>query len=439
MKQSLLQKLNLRIERILSYPGCDQKTLILNKNLWITCVVGLIYTTLLILISYLINPGYKILISYGLALIATMLFFLIAGFFFKRSIKLLAFINQCLFIIVTFIFILKLGGIPFSGGLVFVSLTSVFFIIAYQRISYIIWMFSLYVLSVILAGILQPYLTGSPELSLKTNVMLFVINILMMSGMILVFIINVISQNVKIEQLETLRFKELNEAKTKLFTNITHEFHTPLTVIQGMADLIEKNPQEWLEEGPAIIKKNSNILLNLVNQMLDLAKIETGIMQTHLVQSDIIAYIGYVTELFKSAADSQGIVLTYKSSGDHFVMDFDPDKLLHILSNLLSNALKFTTEGGTVTVSAFKYESKQLLTICVADSGIGICPENLPHIFDRFYQVENETTNPDGSGLGLALAKELTDLLGGNIAVESIPGEGTSFTVELPVSHIAHS
>jgi len=437
MQQSLLQKLNLAIERFLSYPGCDQKTLIMNKNLWITCVVGLIYTTLLGVISYLINPGYKILISYGLALIATMLFFLIAGFFFKRSIKLLAFINQSLFILVTFIFILKLGGIPFSGGLVFVSLTSVFFIIAFQKISYIIWMFSLYVLSVILAGILQPYLTLFPELNLKTNVTLFVINILMMSGMILVFIINVISQNVKIEQLETLRLKELDEAKTKLFTNITHEFRTPLTVIQGMADLIEKYPEEWQKEGIAKIKKNSNILLNLVNQMLDLAKIETGMMYTHIVQTDINSYIGYVTDLFRSVADSLSVRLSYQTSESPLLMDFDPDKLLHILSNLLSNALKFTPEGGTVTVSTFTNEATQLFTIRIADTGIGINRVHLPHIFDRFYQIENGTINPNGSGLGLALAKELTELLGGNISVESKAGEGASFTVELPVRHDA--
>lgn len=433
----LFQKLDMWIEHLVSYPGCDQKTLDINKNLWITCVVGLIYTTLLCSTAYLINPEYKILISYGLALISVMLFFLIAGFFFRRSTKLLAFINQSLFILVTFFFILKLGGIPFSGGLVFVSLTSVFFIIAFQKIRYIIWMFCLYVLSVILAGILQPYLTTSPELNLKFNVTLFVINILMMSGMILVFIINVISQNVKIEQLETQRLKELDEAKTKLFTNITHEFRTPLTVIKGMAELIEKNPTEWLGEGTQKIKNNSNILLNLVNQMLDLARIETGVMQAHMIQSDINAYIGYVTELFRSVAESHGISLNYQTLEKSFVMDFDSDKLLHILSNLLSNALKFSLDGGIVKILTSADQSGRLFTICVTDSGIGIDNEHLPHIFDRFYQIENGSINPNGTGLGLALAKELTELIGGKISVESTPGVGTSFFVELPVSHSA--
>jgi len=237
----------------------------------------------------------------------------------------------------------------------------------------------------------------------------------------------------KLAAAENLRLKELDAVKTKLYTNITHEFRTPLTVISGIADQLKENPGRWLEEGPEIIARNSQNLLDLVNQMLELRKLEAGMMPPHLIQGDIILYLKYLFESFHSYAESKSITLTIESQLDQFVMDFDPDKMLAILSNLLSNAIKFTPAGGDVTLK-IEAEYPKYLQITVQDTGIGIPSEEIPLIFDRFHQVESTA---GGTGLGLTLTRELVHLMGGKISVNSVYGQGAVFTVILPVSRQA--
>ena len=130
-------------------------------------------------------------------------------------------------------------------------------------------------------------------------------------------------------------------------------------------------------------------MLRLVNQMLDISKIEAGAMNVHMKQGNIISYIGYLTELFQSVALEKNIRLSYSSDKNEVEMDFDKDKLEHIISNLLANALKFTNEGGKIDVKIQTDEKASILTIQVIDTGIGIEPKHLPHIFERFYQIGN--------------------------------------------------
>jgi signal transduction histidine kinase/ligand-binding sensor domain-containing protein/CheY-like chemotaxis protein/AraC-like DNA-binding protein len=237
----------------------------------------------------------------------------------------------------------------------------------------------------------------------------------------------------KLAAAENLRLKELDAVKTRLYTNITHEFRTPLTVISGIADQLKENPGRWLEEGPEIIARNSQNLLDLVNQMLELRKLEAGMMPLHAIQGDIILYLKYLFESFHSYAESKRITLTIESQLDQFVMDFDPDKMLAILSNLLSNAIKFTPAGGAVTLKIGAADPNHLQLI-VQDNGIGIPAQEMPYIFDRFHQVDG--TN-GGTGIGLTLTRELVHLMGGKINVDSTYGEGAVFTVTLPVSRQA--
>lgn len=239
--------------------------------------------------------------------------------------------------------------------------------------------------------------------------------------------------NRKLAAAENHRLKELDVLKTRLYTNITHEFRTPLTIISGMAGQLKENPSRWLAEGPEIIERNSHILLDLVNQMLELRKLEAGMLPVHVTQGDIIAYLKYLLESFHSLAASKDIALTVESRWDHFVMDFDPEKILTIISNLLSNAIKFTPPGGAVTLKIDVNNSKSLRLI-VQDTGIGIPPEEIPLIFDRFHQVERTA---GGTGLGLTLTRELVELVGGTIEAESVYGQGACFTVTLPVSRQA--
>lgn len=438
MQKSFFRKLDVWIEQLVGYPGCDQKTLNVRKTMWIATVFGLVHVILHTLAFLIFFPqALHLLISYGY----TLLIFLTFGLFIIPKLTsgfnlYLAFHLSAL-LLITFYVILKLGGIATSAGLIFACLAFVLSSIPLQNMKITVFLFSLFTIIVILSGLLVPRLNVPIDITPKINGIVFVMNTLSMSVLIFYLTISFFAQQSHIEKLESEKVKELNEAKNKLFTNITHEFRTPLTVIQGMANLIEKNPEEWLSEGSQKIKDNSNILLNLVNQMLDLAKIETGVMQIHWVQSDINAYIGYVIELFKSMAENQRINLRFSPSGNQLIMDFDTDKLLHILSNLLSNALKYTPEGGMVILSTFVDDGKKLFVIRVSDSGIGISEEHLLHIFDRFYQIEHETNGQKGTGLGLALTKELTEILGGKIFCESKLDQGSVFVVELPVSQNA--
>ncbi len=231
------------------------------------------------------------------------------------------------------------------------------------------------------------------------------------------------------------RVKELDSLKTKLYTNITHEFRTPLTVIMGIA---ENMP--GAEEDRRLILRNSKKLLHLVNQMLDLSKLESGAMQLNLHQADIFKYLRYLTESFYSTAKERDIRLVFYAEEPSLVMDFDEEKLQHVIYNLLSNALKFTARGGKVVLHAKKNDTAQTreLQLNVQDTGMGIAEENLPHVFDRFYQVKDTTLSyVEGTGIGLALTKEFVELMGGRISVASILGEGSTFTVWLPIKNEA--
>jgi len=232
---------------------------------------------------------------------------------------------------------------------------------------------------------------------------------------------------------EARRLKELDSFKTKLYTNITHEFRTPLTVISGMADQVLDNPKKWFQEGLTMIKRNSQQLLSLVNQMLDLSKLEAGNLPVNLIQEDLVVYLNYLTESFHSYAETKDIRLHFLSEMDELMMDYDPEKVQTIFTNLVGNAIKFTPAGGDVYIK-LRETKDNYCQIEIKDTGIGISEEQLPHIFDRFYQADDSVTRQaEGTGIGLALTKELVKLLDGTIEVQSQTGEGTTFTVRLPI------
>ena len=188
--------------------------------------------------------------------------------------------------------------------------------------------------------------------------------------------------------------EELDQLKSRFFTNISHEFRTPLTVIRGMLDQIVDNPDRWFSKGTNMIRRNTNQLLDLVNQILDLQQLESGKLKLNLIQSDIIAFIKYLSDSFSSLAESKGISFSFHTDEAELWMDFDPEKILRIYSNLLSNAIKFTDKGGKIDVhfavnseTDIQNNSDASAVITVSDSGIGIPEDQLPHIFDRFYQV----------------------------------------------------
>ncbi|MBK6902941.1 MAG: hypothetical protein IPH04_09045 [Saprospirales bacterium] len=238
----------------------------------------------------------------------------------------------------------------------------------------------------------------------------------------------------KLAGAEASRLKELDAFKSRFFTNITHEFRTPLTVISGMAAQIREDPTRWAEEGTEMIRRNSDQLLGLVTQMLDLAKLESGSLPLKMQQGDILVFLKYLLESFHSLASSKQIQLEFETDLEELIMDYDPEKIQQIVSNLLSNAIKFTPEGGVVKLLVSRSETtRPSLLLQVSDTGMGIPEDKLPFIFDRFYQVEEEgASSAPGAGIGLALTKELVRLLDGAIEGRKPGRRGLFFRLCFP-------
>ncbi len=239
-----------------------------------------------------------------------------------------------------------------------------------------------------------------------------------------------------LEQKEALHFKALDEFKSRFFTNLTHELRTPLTVILGMAQQIKDRPSKNLLPNLNLIINNGSRLLELINQMLDLSKLESNALKLNLVQKDIVVFLHQIVGSYQAYAANKNVMVRSQSTIDSLVMDHDPVQIQQILTNLLSNAIKFSDPGGLVLVkmNVREVEGQSWLQLVVADEGIGIEESSLPHLFDRFYQASNSTTaGVKGTGIGLAHTKELVQLMEGTIAADSKLGKGTTMTIELPI------
>lgn len=226
---------------------------------------------------------------------------------------------------------------------------------------------------------------------------------------------------------EARQLRELNDTKSRLYTNLTHEFRTPLTVILGLTDQIKDHEQER-----NLIRRNGKNLLRLINQMLEMSKFESGQASLDIQQSDILPFLHYITNSFRSLALSKNITLSFFSPEEMILMDYDREKLRQVLSNLITNAIKFTPEYGEVKIVARKID--QQLQLSVIDTGIGISKEDLPKVFDRFHQLDDSISRKgEGTGIGLALVKELVKLMEGHIEVSSQLKKGSEFVVALPI------
>jgi signal transduction histidine kinase/ligand-binding sensor domain-containing protein/DNA-binding response OmpR family regulator len=273
-------------------------------------------------------------------------------------------------------------------------------------------------------------------------------------------------------KLDEVRLKEREEAdrvKSRFFANISHEFRTPLTLIKGPIEgmLADEREEKKLQQ-LGMMRRNADRLLRLINQLLDLSKLEAGAMSIRASRGNIVSFVKGIASSFESSAGMRGIKVTTESDAEEIEAYFDRDKLEKILTNLLSNALKFTPDGGSVTVRCHSERSEEsaiqkrdssvaacppslsnwgrralpqndrysrgFVSITISDTGIGIPADELPRVFDRFYQVDqSQTREYEGSGIGLALTKELVELHHGTISVRSEVGKGTEFTVSLPL------
>lgn len=238
----------------------------------------------------------------------------------------------------------------------------------------------------------------------------------------------------RLNSIETESLRKLDQLKTHFFTNISHEFRTPLTLVLGQIENvlnsdISPNQKSKLQ----VANQNAEKLLSLINQLLDLAKIETGSIKLNMEAVDLIPFLKNIFHSFESLAESKNITFQFETECKEVETEFDPEKMERLFYNLLSNALKFTEKNGTVKLSV-KLENQSKVEIKVADSGIGIPASQLPFIFDRFFQADNSVARKlEGTGIGLALAKELVELHRGEITATSTEQKGTEFIVTFPV------
>ncbi|BDQ03384.1 ATP-binding protein [Ignavibacterium sp.] len=243
------------------------------------------------------------------------------------------------------------------------------------------------------------------------------------------------TKEAELSRWESERLKELDTIKTNFFTNLSHEFRTPLTLILGpLEKLLEGKSKGDPSSQYRLMYNHASRLLQLVNQLLDLSSIDAGKMKLEIGIYDIVGFTNGILNSFESFAVEKKIQLRFESEKDKLVCCFDKDKLQKIITNLLSNAIKFNRENGIVNLSVKERVKKglSLIQIEVEDNGPGMTEEVQKNIFDRFYKSQGQS-NIEGSGIGLALVKELVELHFGEVEVKSSVGKGTKFRITIPV------
>lgn len=234
------------------------------------------------------------------------------------------------------------------------------------------------------------------------------------------------------------QLKELDQMKSQFFANISHEFRTPLTLILGQIEsVLSSRIETRVKEKLHVANKNARRLLTLINQLLDLSKLEAGSMKLKAAQHNIVSFLKSLFYSFESLAEYEKISLNFESEYENIHVIYDPDKMEKVFYNLISNALKFTPAKGEIKVSLKTDPASHSLKISIKDTGKGISKKHLPNIFNRFYQVdESNTREYEGTGIGLALTKELIELHNGEIKVKSEEGMGTEFIIHLPLGNL---
>lgn len=244
-----------------------------------------------------------------------------------------------------------------------------------------------------------------------------------------------LKNNLEIARNDKEKEMELSELKLNFFTNISHEFRTPLTLIISPLNELMGNPDFSPKTAKklSVIERNANRLLDLINQLLDFRKAEYGLLQLSTSRGNIVRFSKEVSLYFNETAKSRNIKYKFKHSDDEIIFPFDRNKIEIVLCNLLSNAIKYCASGDKITLEVEKKDDYCIIS--VKDTGLGMETSYIDKIFDRFYQIKSaESTNMTGSGLGLSFSKKIIELHHGTIEVKSEKNIGTEFIIKLPLN-----
>ena len=242
-----------------------------------------------------------------------------------------------------------------------------------------------------------------------------------------------VQQNQDLEQLNA-ELRAIDQMKSDFVSNVSHELRTPLSSIKGFASTIMQDaemPVEVVQEFVGIINDESDKLIVIINDLLDVSKMLSGHLKYKLEECPLEKILEKVVTLLGIQARAKGLGLDFELI-DVARVNVDPTRMSQVFINLVANAVKFT-DAGTIRVQQWTAEGR--VHVSVADTGVGIRADLLPHIFDKFYRVENVVHTKEGTGLGLALVRGIVDYHGGNVDVRSVEGEGSAFTVVLPLAH----
>ena len=238
------------------------------------------------------------------------------------------------------------------------------------------------------------------------------------------------------EKLEAERLHQMDLMKMRFFTNVSHEFRTPLSLVLTPLEQMVKKPESISSYDLKMVYRNAKRLMTMVNQLLDFRKMEANQHVLKTSNGDFVQFIKGIVESLYDLSKEKGIELNFVSNRDSFYMLFDRDKVEKIMFNLLSNAFKFTETSGVISVELIFIQKKDdaEVTLLVSDNGVGIPEEHHEQIFDRFFQTESSVSNlNNGTGIGLSITKEFAEMHGGSVSVDSDLGAGSTFMVRLPI------
>ena len=435
-KSTASPKLIDRLNQTISLPGDSKEDLVIKQVWFALAIAALLYpfVEVIILASHGVYDYWYLRGSLAFCIAVLIVYFLWK----RKHTAQLGFLLSL--VIVSFCGILQYlyGGLLHSMGIVFIALGAsvLSLIFTSARNAHIV--FAVFLVLSIGGTLVQPYMSGSDDTYSTAYKTMYFTKFLV--GTLALYFISLYFQKQvnRIKENEKRVLQELDAAKTKFYTNMTHEFRTPLSMIMGWAEHIADDPGKHLKEGTGSIKRNGKKLLDLVNQLMEISKIEAGSLPLKPGFDDILRTVGTIIEEHRGVAALSGVKLHFVSDEESIMMDYDEEKIETILINLLSNSIKFTPSGGDVYVQADSIENTFVLK--VRDTGPGIPREHLQHIFDRFYQVDDSATRKTGgSGIGLAITRGLVNLMNGSIDVRSVNGQGATFTVSIPITTTAQA